>query len=185
MWTPGSVDNTATATGADPNGTATSTDTDSVPIAGRGGSGDRVWPSRRALPTGNGAGDTVDYGFVVTNTGNVTLTGISDRRPDGGRGRLPGDHAGPGESTTCTATYTLTQADVDAGVVDNTATVTGTDPNGTEVDRDRHRPVPIPAPPISLAKSGTLNGNAAGDTVDYEFVVTNTGNVTLDPVERR
>ncbi|MEZ5191682.1 MAG: hypothetical protein R2734_03635 [Nocardioides sp.] len=42
---------------------------------------------------------------------------------------------------------------------------------------------PDPADPsVDLVKSGTLNGNAAGDTIDYTFVVTNTGNVTLDPV---
>ncbi|MEZ5191691.1 MAG: hypothetical protein R2734_03680 [Nocardioides sp.] len=35
---------------------------------------------------------------------------------------------------------------------------------------------PIAAgPAIDLVKLGTLNGNAAGDTIDYTFVVTNTG----------
>ena len=38
-------------------------------------------------------------------------------------------------------------------------------------------------PSISLDKqAGTPTGNTAGSTIDYSFVVTNTGNVTLDPV---
>ncbi|WP_371302703.1 hypothetical protein [Nocardioides sp.] len=89
----------------------------------------------------------------------------------------------PGADTTCTASYTLTQADVDAGQVDNTATVTGTDPNATDVSDTDTESVSIPATPaITLVKTGTLNGNNAGDTIDYEFLVTNTGNVTLDGI---
>ncbi|MEZ5191686.1 MAG: hypothetical protein R2734_03655 [Nocardioides sp.] len=81
-------------------------------------------------------------------------------------------------------TYTLTQVDVDAGHVANTATATGTDLNGTDVTATDSTDTSIPAgPAISLDKqAGTLTGASAGDTIDYTFVVTNTGNVTLTRV---
>ncbi|MEZ5191689.1 MAG: hypothetical protein R2734_03670 [Nocardioides sp.] len=75
-------------------------------------------------------------------------------------------------------TYTLTQADVDAGVVANTATATGTDPNGTDVTATDSTSTPIPPDPsLTLDKqAGAPTGASAGDTIDYTFVVTNTGN---------
>ena len=76
--------------------------------------------------------------FLVTNTGNVTLTGVTVDDPLVGPVSCPVTTLAPGASTTCTATYTLTQADVDAGTVDNTATVTGTPPTGADVTRDGH-----------------------------------------------
>ena len=136
------------------------------------------------VPTGNAAGDTIDYTFLVTNTGNVTLSAIVVDDPLVGAVDCPVTSLAPGESTTCTATYTLTQADVDAGVVDNTATATGTDPNGTEVSDTDSASVDIPAAPsIALDKqAGVPTGNAAGDTIDYTFLVTNTGNLTLSAI---
>ena len=54
---------------------------------------------------------------------------------------------------------------------------------GTGSNSVRCTDTPIPAgPAISLVKTGTLNGNNAGDSIDYEFLVTNTGNVTLDSI---
>ena len=134
-----------------------------------------------AAPSGNAAGDTIDYSFVVENTGNVTLTGIVVDDPVVGAVDCPVTTLAPTETTTCTATYTLTQADVDSGHVANTATVTGTDPNGTDVDATDSTDTLIPpGPAISLDKqAGVPSGNGAGDTIGYSFVVTNTGNVTL------
>ncbi len=175
----GHVANTATVTGTDPNDTdVDATDSTDTPIA----AGPAITLDKQAgVPSGNSAGDTVDYTFLVTNTGNVTLTGIVVDDPLVGTVDCPTTTLAPTESTTCTATYTLTQADVDAGVVDNTATVTGTDPNGTDVDATDTASVPITAAPaVTLDKqAGTPSGNNAGDTIDYTFVVTNTGNVTL------
>ena len=108
-----------------------------------------------SAPSGNTAGDTIDYSFVVENTGNVTLTGITVDDPLVGAVDCPVTTLAPTESTTCTATYTLTQADVDAGHVANTATVTGTDPNDTDVDASDSTDTPIPAgPSITPGQAG-------------------------------
>ncbi len=138
-------------------------------------------------------GQVITYSFVVTNTGNVTLTDVTvDEGAFTGSGSLspvtcPAGAASlaPGAQVTCTATYTVTQADVDAGSITNTATATGTPPSGPPPTSPPST-VTIPAPQnpaLTLAKSATpTTVAAAGDTVTYHFLVTNTGNVTLAPV---
>ncbi len=97
-------------------------------------------------------GESVNYTFTVTNTGNVTLTGVGrHRRPDCARRRghpdLPepssnpaGTCSGatttlvPGQIATFTGIYTVTQADIDNGSVVDTATTQGTTPSGGTVD---------------------------------------------------
>jgi len=73
-------------------------------------------------------GDIISYDYLVTNTGNVTVTGlaVSDDKVDvlGSVSCLVASLA-PAESTTCTATYAVVQGDVDAGFVTNTATASG------------------------------------------------------------
>ncbi|MGD2205130.1 DUF7507 domain-containing protein, partial [Microbacterium maritypicum] len=83
-------------------------------------------------------GQEITYSFVVTNTGNVTLTDVTvDEGVFTGSGSLsaitcPAGAASlaPGLQVVCTASYVLTQADVDSGSVSNTATATGTPPTG-------------------------------------------------------
>ena len=58
-------------------------------------------------PSGNTAGSTIAYAFVVTNSGNVSLTGVTVSDPLVGAVTCPVTVLAPGESTTCTATYTL------------------------------------------------------------------------------
>ncbi len=182
----GTVDNTATATGTDPNGTdVTDTDSTSTPIASAPG----IDLVKSGTANGVSAGDTIDYTFVVTNTGNVTLTTVTVDDPMVGPVSCPVTTLAPGESTTCTATYTLLQSDVDAGLVHNDAAATGTPPTGPDVTATDSYDVPLtPQPLITLDKqSGGVtdedaNGVDPGDTIDYTFVVTNTGNVTLTAV---
>ncbi|MBF4619528.1 DUF1573 domain-containing protein, partial [Clavibacter sp. VKM Ac-2873] len=92
----------------------------------------------------------------------------------------------PGASTTATASYVVTQADVDAGRVDNAATGAGTPPGGTPAVETPPSDTTVtidPAPGITVAKSNQLEGTfAAGQTVTYSFVITNTGNTTLTDV---
>ncbi len=149
------VDNTATVTGTPPTGgPVTDTDTVSTPIpAAPGISVDK----QAGVPSGNSAGDSIDYTFLVTNTGNVTLDPVSVDDPTTNPVTCPVTVLGPGESTTCTATYTLSQVDVDAGHVANTATVTGTDPHDTDVTAVDSTDVAITAGPgISVVKSGDV-----------------------------
>jgi uncharacterized repeat protein (TIGR01451 family) len=97
---------------------------------------------------------------------------------------IPGTLA-PGESISCAATHTVTQADLDAGSVTNTATATGTPPSGPPVSGDSEA-VTVPAeqaPAVSIRKSTTAAAlGSFGDEVDFEFTVTNTGNVTLTDI---
>ena len=189
----GKVDNTATASGTPPTGSpVTDTDSTTTPIA-QHASIDLVKSAGNVYDVnGNGLddGDTVTYTFRVTNTGNVTLSGVNVSDPKVGPVSCPTAPLAPGAAVDCDPrTYPLTQADIDSGSVVNHATVTGISPAGETVTDDDTRTVDLPATgAIQLVKSaGDLvdtdgNGPDAGDTITYSFTVTNVGNVNLDPI---
>ena len=140
---------------------------------------------------GNGqdVGDTIAFTFLVTNTGNVTLSSVGVSDPTVGPVTCPPGALAPGGSKTCTATYALTQANVNAGVVNNTATASGTSSGGTTVTATDNTSTTITrTATLTLDKQagpivdGDANGHDVGDTIAYTFLVTNTGNVTLTAV---
>ncbi len=126
------------------------------------------------------------YSYLVTNSGNVTLTSIAVTDPLPGLSAVTCNTTAllPGASTSCTATYSTTQADVDRGSVTNTGTAHGTPPSGPPVSADSVVTVPaVQVPGINLVKTAEPESfSAAGTTITYSYTVTNTGNVTLDPV---
>ena len=135
------------------------------------------------------AGAVLHYSFLVTNTGNVTLTSVAVN--DTGLPGLsaitcPDSSLAAGAQETCTATYTTTAADVDAGSVSNTATTQGTPPGSTTpvISAPSTATVPaVQAPGISVVKSASpLVFSQSGTRIGYSFLVTNTGNVTLTSV---
>ncbi|UGU16519.1 DUF11 domain-containing protein [Sinomicrobium kalidii] len=82
------------------------------------------------------AGETITYGFVVTNTGNVFLDNIEIEDPLPGISITGGPISLlPGESddTTFSGTYTITQADIIARGVTNQATVHADATDGSRV----------------------------------------------------
>src|SRR5690606_37239415 len=142
-------------------------------------------------------GDTITYQFVVTNTGDVTLTDVSVT--DELVGLSPITYAWPGaagvleagQSVIARATYSVTTADVNAGNVHNSAIAEGTPPSTPTTPT----PPPVTTPPgevdtpvaqepgIEIVKSVTSAGPyTEGDTITYQFVVTNTGDVRLTNV---
>ena len=138
----GQVLNTATASGAPPTGPRV-TDTDNAVVT--------ITPATPAITLDKsaspaavvGAGQTITYSFVLTNSGNVPLTGVTLTDPLPGLTITPpaasawtGGVAGTlpvGGTVTFTGTYTTAAGDVTAGEVENTATASGNPPSGPPV----------------------------------------------------
>lgn len=137
-------------------------------------------------------GQTVNYSYVVTNAGNMTLSApvtVTDNKIATVSCPSLGTGLAPGLSVTCTGTYSVTQADIDAGFVTNNATATITQPlsgipSPVVVTASNSATVnAAQAPAMSFAKSitsGTPSGyNTVGDVLSYSFLIRNTGNTTI------
>ncbi|HWU18514.1 MAG TPA: choice-of-anchor D domain-containing protein [Devosia sp.] len=194
----GQVSNTATGTGTPPSGPPITSPPDTVVVPPDQTPGMTIDKTGTLNDLdGDGLidlGETISYSFRATNTGAVTLTGVTINDPllsNAGISVTPGPQTlAPGGSATFTATYTPTQADIDASQVSNTATGTGTPPSGPPIDSPPDTVVvpPDQTPGMTIDKTGTLNdldGDGLldlGETIGYSFRVTNTGAVTLTGV---
>ena len=131
-------------------------------------------------------GDSIPYSFLVTNTGNVTMTSIAVTDPNTTGVTCPATTLAPQTSTTCTGTHVVVQADLDAGSVVNTATVVGTPPSGPPippVPSNEFRISGVQNPQLSVVKASTATQlPILGETIPYTFLVTNIGNVTIGSI---
>ena len=181
----GSITNTGTASGTPPTG-APVTDQATLTIPGTQNPG--LTMVKSASPSSFSAtGATITYSYLVTNSGNVTLTSIqvTDPLPDLSPVTCPISPLAPGSSETCTATYITTQADLDRGSITNSAIASGIPPSGpppTTTPSSATVPA-VQNPSIGLVKSASVSSyNAAGQDIIYRYLVTNTGNVTLSSI---
>lgn len=137
-------------------------------------------------------GDTVTYSFEITNTGTSPLSDVTvEEVAFSGSGSTP-EVTCPSqplslavaETVVCSATYTVLQADVDRGSVENTATATGTTPDtGRITSPPSQVVVSTPgAPGLAIVKSTDAEAFWSGSVIDYTFVVTNTGELTMTDV---
>lgn len=127
-------------------------------------------------------GDAVTWTYVVTNTGNVTLTNVTVTDDHGVTVTCPTTTLGPLATMTCSASGTA-----EPGQYANTGTATGTPPAGENVTDNDPSHYFGSEPAIVLKKY--TNGEDAdaitgplivvGDEVEWTYVVTNTGNVVL------
>jgi len=142
-------------------------------------------------------GQVLTYTFTMKNTGAVPLTDVTPVEKEfTGFDEKVSDFTcsdklkklNPGDTAECTATYTIAQGDINKGApIDNTAYATGTDPGGNPV-KSKDSTVTITggaaATGIALEKTAEpKSGVKIGDTVTYEFAITNTGEQTLTDVK--
>jgi uncharacterized repeat protein (TIGR01451 family) len=130
-------------------------------------------------------GQTVDYQVLVKNTGNVELTlmplqdaGCENISPAGSQ------HVHPG----ATQTYTCEHKGLAVGTYTNTASIEGNEGAGTHTSNEVKATV-IKKATFEIAKLQKLEGEPSytegeltgkiGQTVDYQVLVKNTGNVEL------
>ncbi|MFC5191431.1 gliding motility-associated C-terminal domain-containing protein, partial [Algoriphagus aquatilis] len=129
----GSVSNEATATGESPNeGDDNPTDIDEVttPIAQL----PSIVIEKKSDKTEIfGAGEVVTYTLTVTNTGNVTLSGVTVKDPLTGLVETVGVLA-PGATASFETEYVVTLDDMAEGSVTNVATVEATTPDEKKVN---------------------------------------------------
>ena len=118
-------------------------------------------------------GDVIAYSYLVTNSGNVTLYGITvvdDKAtvtcPDTSGGLAPLG------AINCTASYTIVAADITAGSVTNTAYAT----DGTTQSKPDSETVTFVNIPPDISVTKTANPTSvpeSGGNVTFTFVVTN------------
>ncbi len=172
----GSVTNTATATASFDGNTVTSNQAQATVTATQ--SPALTIDKSTTTTTYAAPGDAIDYSYLVTNSGNVTLYDVSVV-DDITTATCPDTSGGlaPGASITCLATYLVDQADIDFGSVTNVAYATDGE---TDSETDTVTVDATQSPALTIDKSTTTTTYAApGDAIDYSYLVTNSGNVTL------
>ena len=134
-------------------------------------------------PTFAAATTPLTASYLVTNTGNVALTsvGVADTLPGLSAISCPQSTLAIGAAETCTASYTVTQADVDAGGINLAATASGTAPSTTVVHGTSNVTTPAhQGPAIAVTPSSNpISYFGAGTKLAMNYLVTNSGNVTL------
>ena len=135
-------------------------------------------------------GETITYDIMVTNDGNLTVTGIEvvdnleDAEIKAGsgydvvNGKAVIAELKPGESVTVKVEYVVTEADILAGKVVNDATVTGKGP-GTDPEPDEPKtddPTDEPKATLEIVKAvegDPENGTsyALGEKITYKLTV--------------
>jgi len=141
--------------------------------------------AKSARPTTYSAvGQTITYTYTVTNNGNTTLAGPFSVADDK-QGTISPCGSGPlapGASTSCTSTHTVTQSDIDAGSLTNIATASfgAVTSNSASVTVTASRTMSIDL--MATATPNFSSPPVAGDTINYNIKITNTGTVTLSGV---
>lgn len=140
------------------------------------------------------AGQSIDYSYLVTNIGQTTISNISVSDSLIASVDCPQSSLDPGASEICTGSYTTTANDVSSGSVTNTATASGSvcpakartassggQPSCTVSSGSSSVTVPLAA--LSVAKTANVSSfTAAGQTIDYSYLVTNIGQTALSNI---
>jgi uncharacterized repeat protein (TIGR01451 family) len=176
---PGPLVNKVDVTGNPVNGVAVNeTDTTSVDVT----STPAITVSKTANVDTAQVGETITYTYVVTNTGDVSLSNVTAVDNKLGAVTLGTTSLTKGKSTSGTLSYTVQESDL-PGPLDNTVDVSGDSPLGTTVTDSKSLLVALTSTPaIAVSKTADVISAWVGDTITYTYVVTNTGDVSLHNV---
>ncbi|MDZ5145670.1 DUF11 domain-containing protein [Microbacterium testaceum] len=185
----GTVENTVTANGATPSGAVVTSAPSSTTTPLTAPAPQLNLEQSADVSTVAAPGDRVTYSYTVKNTGNVPVTDVGVASFGGQEGdpavSCPSGPLAVGASATCTHTYTAKQADIDAGAIDVTAVASGTAVGGGRVQSELSSTTTTAtqSPGLTVVKSAEpITTASPGTKVQFSFVATNTGNVTLDNV---
>jgi gliding motility-associated-like protein/uncharacterized repeat protein (TIGR01451 family) len=152
------------------------TDNLSIPISG---SAAMTIDKTSATTSVNTAGQNITYNYLLKNTGNKTLTGITltDDKVNAQPTCIATTLA-PGATTTCSAVYTVKQADIDAGgnITNNVTAKSNEAPDATD---NLSIPVSGSAAMTVDKTSATTSVNTAGQIITYNYLLTNNGSKTI------
>lgn len=125
---------------------------------------------------------TLTYRFVVSNTGTIPVDSVVVTDPLLTSVDCPAGPLLPDGVVTCSGTYVVTQDDIDSGGIVNVASVEGVPTLGGDPVSDTSEAIETPIAAealLSVTKSMTSTGGfRAGESVNYDIVVTNNGNVS-------
>ena len=144
-------------------------------------------------------GDVINYEIHVSNTGNITLTGVTVDDPNADAGSIvyqSGDSDGDGdldvgEEWVYTAQHTVTQGELDNQGIDIAGAYDGDGDDDNRVTADTNETPEDTAdaaaplvynPSVAIDKTASVDGDCAdtvGELVNYDISVTNDGNITL------
>ena len=127
------------------------------------------------------SGDSLTYTVVITNTGQVPLTisGLSDSLFAGFAASCP---QGVGSVLAAGASFTCTYQGSAAGDDHNVVSVNADDGLGRSVDDSDDTFVDVIHPAVSIVKTADPLFVTDSGSVTYTYVVTNTGDTTLNNV---
>lgn len=181
----GAIINTATAEANNGSPISSNTVTASVPITQTSTllAAVSAVPSQPTAPAPTlPAGTIITYTFILTNTGNVTLS--SPFLVTHNKGAITCSiqtSINPGQTKTCSGTYTVITADVDAGSIINTGTasavfnaqtVTSNPASATVITFSGARfSLALSANPTTITQSNT--------SITFTYTITNTGGKPL------
>ena len=137
-------------------------------------------------------GEVINYQYIVTNTGTTPLAGpivVTDnpRTPTCPALNTVGNqdnYLDLNETITCTAAYTVTQSDVTTGSITNLATASAGGVTSNQATFSAALGTPPPSTTLTLSKtSSSQTYGAAGQSITYTYVITNTAATPLGPAQ--
>jgi uncharacterized repeat protein (TIGR01451 family) len=140
------------------------------------------------------AGETINYQYVITNTGTTPLGGPVDVTDSPRLVACPelntvgnlDNYLDQNETVTCAAAYSITEADVNTGSVTTLAVATagGITSNQTGITLTRGTDTAEPSSVLTLTKTASSQTyGQIGETITYMYVITNVGAAPLGPAQ--